>query len=130
MSAKHRTWETLFSVVLVLALVFGVLPVQTAHAEAATTFVRTGGDDVNCNGSADVDFDAAVAPACALKTIQKGIELAAAGDTIQVAAGEYVESGQILITKNLTITGAGKDVTIIKPAQDTGSSGDSQAWIA
>jgi hypothetical protein len=51
------------------------------------------------------------------------------GHTIEVDAGTYVEAGQIVINKNLTIIGANKDTTIIKPAQDTGGSGDARGWF-
>jgi hypothetical protein len=47
-------------------------------------------------------------------TIQKAVDSASAGDTIHVAAGTYVQTGQIIIAKNLTIIGADRDTTIIK----------------
>ena len=62
-------------------------------------------------------------------TIQAAIAAAVAGDTINVAPGEYVEVGQIVIDKNLTIVGADKATTIIKPAQDTGNGGDARGWF-
>lgn len=61
-------------------------------------------------------------------TIQKAVGSASSGGTVHVAAGTYVETGQIVIEKNLSIVGADKTTTIIKPAQDTGSSGDARAW--
>ncbi len=62
-------------------------------------------------------------------TIQSAIDSAAAGDTINVGAGTYVESGQIVIDKNLSIVGADKTTTIIKPGNDTVGDGDSGTFI-
>jgi len=61
-------------------------------------------------------------------TIQAAIIAAASGDTIHVAAGTYTEVGQIVISKNLTIVGADRATTIIKPSANTGNSGDGKAW--
>lgn len=51
--------------------------------------------------------------------------------TINVAPGTYTEVGQIVINRDLTIIGADKTTTIIKPAQDTGDpfSGDARGWF-
>ena len=60
------------------------------------------------------------------------LQVAQAGDIINVAQGTYVENGQIVINKNLSIVGANKATTIIKPAQGTGGSGylaDNTSWI-
>jgi len=62
-------------------------------------------------------------------TIQEAITAASDGDTINVEAGTYTETGQIVINKNLTIIGAGSSSTIIKPSVDTGNSGDSRGWF-
>jgi hypothetical protein len=51
------------------------------------------------------------------------------GSTVDVAAGTYVETGQIVIGEDLSIVGAGAPQTIIKPAADTGSSGDARGWF-
>jgi hypothetical protein len=50
------------------------------------------------------------------KVIQNAINYATAGNTVNVAAGTYTEVGQLVINKNLTITGANKTTTIIKPS--------------
>ena len=61
--------------------------------------------------------------------IQDGIAAAVADDTINVAAGTYVEVDQIVIGNNLTIMGEDKETTVIKPAQNTGVSGDARGWF-
>lgn len=63
------------------------------------------------------------------ETLQAAIAAATDGETINVAPGTYVEVGQIVINKSLTIIGADKATTIIKPAQDTSDSGDSRGWF-
>ena len=64
----------------------------------------------------------------AYATIQKGIDTVADAGRVHVAAGKYVETGQIVIDSDLTIIGDASDKPIIKPGQDTGSSGDSKGW--
>lgn len=48
------------------------------------------------------------------KTIQKAIDSATAGDTINVLAGTYSEN--VIVTKSLTLTGAGAATTTVYPA--------------
>ncbi len=71
-------------------------PAATWYADAA------GGNDGNDCQTAGT--------ACA--TIGAAIGKAAGGDTIQIAAGTYLESG-LRITESLTLQGAGADVTIL-----------------
>ena len=59
-------------------------------------------------------------------TIQAAVMAASNNDNITVDAGTYIEVGQILIDKNLTITGADKTTTFIKPSANTAYGG---AWI-
>lgn len=75
-------------------------------------------DDLVCGGNSPC-----------FETIQEGINEVVAGGTVNVAAGEYVEVGQIVIEKDLTIIGEDKATTIIKPAQNTGSTGDPRGWF-
>ena len=54
-------------------------------------------------------------------TLQAAIAAASSGDTIAIASGTYIETGQIVIDKNLTITGAGMGSTILNKAEDSGN---------
>lgn len=60
--------------------------------------------------------------------LKNAVEKALSGDTINVAAGTYEEGPQFHIDKDLTIQGVDKNTTIIKPAGNTGSSGDARGW--
>lgn len=64
-------------------------------------------------------------------TIQAAVQDANAtgGNDIQVVAGTYIESGQIVIDKDLSITGAGMGTSIVKTDQNTGTSGDARGWF-
>jgi len=65
-------------------------------------------------------------PGSQYKKLQKAVDAASAGDTIQVCAGTYVEgSGKqgtsaLTIDKNLTIAGAGADQVTIEPSSKKG----------
>ncbi|MBU0757152.1 MAG: right-handed parallel beta-helix repeat-containing protein [Nanoarchaeota archaeon] len=59
--------------------------------------------------------------------IQNAVPAAVDGGIINVHEGIYEETGQIVIDKDLTISGNSKP--IIKPTADTGASGDSRGWF-
>jgi hypothetical protein len=71
---------------------------------AASVYVRPGGDDTECNGTADADFSAGVAPACAVATISRALQLADTGGVVNVAAGQYL-LGSVDITRPVTLNG-------------------------
>jgi parallel beta-helix repeat protein len=81
----------------------GVLPFAAMSAGAATTrYVSPSGTD-----TANVTCDS-VHPC---KTVQHAVDVATPGDTIQIAAGTYVE--QVQIGKSIRVVGAGTDKTVI-----------------
>lgn len=111
------------SILVVVALVLTLAASLAVGATNDTIYVdgEHGVDEDNCGSGPSGD---------ACKTIQYAIsDVAEAGDTIEVAAGEYVEVGQIVIDKDLSIVGENMDTTIIKPDGDTGSSGDDRGWF-
>ena len=105
-----------------------VTTIKTKHTDARVTLQTAWGGDFTDGTFNIVDLDA---PSVGdpFRYIQSAITIASSSDTINVAAGTYVETGQIVINKNLTIVGADKTTTIIKPAQNTGGSGDARGWF-
>lgn len=104
MSTVHKSSlariAAILGMVVVLALILGGLP---GGASAASVIYVDGVSGLDSNdGSAAHPY----------KTIQKGVNEALAGDTIQVAAATYVE--QVSVNKSLTLVGAGPVTTIIQ----------------
>ncbi len=79
----------------------GALFLLFSQAHAATTYyVAATGNDSTGTGTQVLPY----------ATIQKAVTIAAAGDTISVAAGSYSVGSEIQITKALTIVGAQQGV--------------------
>jgi hypothetical protein len=62
-------------------------------------------------------------------SIQAGVNASNPGGTVNAKAGTYTEIGQIVIGKNLSLAGAKASTTVVKPAGDTGSSGNARGWF-
>ena len=99
MTRTALRWSVLFVLVTSMFVAFAA-----TTAAAGLIYVRSGGNDTLCNGTANVDDSAGVEPNCAVQTVGKGIALADSGGTVQVAAGTYAES--VTISKPLTLNGA------------------------
>jgi len=100
--------------ILIIMLILAAWLMPAAHA-AAPIYVRPGGDDTNCDGTADVDYPGSGGPglACAVKTIQKGVDLVDVGGTVYVRTGTYVLSSQVNLNKaNITVDGDGAGSTV------------------
>ncbi len=59
--------------------------------------------------------------------VEEGIGLLS-GSTLNVAPGTYVEAGQIVIDRDVTILGNASNKPVIQTDGDTGSSGDAKGW--
>ena len=81
-------------------------------------------DDDYCDGCAN---DGHIWGYDAFDNIKDGIA-AVEGSTVNVAPGTYVEDGQIVIDKDVTIVGDSGDRPVVKTNADTGSGGDSRGW--
>ncbi len=114
-----KRWVRLLMALLLWATVLTagwvLNPAATAWA-AAPIYVRPDGDDVNCNGTVDVAYPGSGGPglACAVQTIQQGVDLVDPGGTVYVAAGTFTEN--LIIDKSITLSGAGQGNTILYPA--------------
>ena len=74
-------------------------PTPTSTPVIADLYVRTDGDDTNCNGMANVAYPGSGSGlACALASIPAAVTSASTGNTIHVAAGTYA------LTSDLTVT--------------------------
>jgi parallel beta-helix repeat protein len=104
---------TKFFTITLVVLFLVMVPLSTVKA-AAPIYVQPGGDDTQCDGTVAADYSVGVAPACAVKTIQRGVDLVDAGGTVNVAAGTYVEN--IVVNKAVELSGAGVGASIIYPA--------------
>ena len=83
------------------------------------------------NATVDDDFTAATAGwgETAFASLQSALPAMEEGGTVAVNAGTYTEAGQIVIDRNVTIAGAGAASVTVKPAQDTGGTGDARGWF-
>jgi hypothetical protein len=78
---------------------------QNAGTTLSTYYVSTLGSDLNDGSSARP-----------WRTLKYAVTKAQAGYTIQVAAGTYVEYGQVVVPEGVSIAGAGIDQTIFRIA--------------
>jgi hypothetical protein len=92
------------NILLTFVIIFSFLPIQAVNAYGPTTiYVRFEGNDLLCDGSANVDYDGGIAPACAFATIPAAIAAASSGNIIYVSGG-YSFSEPIVIDKSIQIT--------------------------
>ncbi len=110
---RHRVFGSLLAhgrfllVAAILLGTFGTLGIGGMAVNAATLNVSPSGTDSGTCGTGTP-----------CKTIGQAVTNAASGDTVNVAAGTYIE--QVSIAKSLTLTGAGAANTIIKAPAATG----------
>ncbi|MGZ3796192.1 MAG: hypothetical protein ACXVB1_07505 [Pseudobdellovibrionaceae bacterium] len=74
-----------------------------SFANASTYHVRKDGSDTSCNGS--VNASSSFAPNCAFLTIQKGVNIAKAGDRVDVHTGDYTSASITSMTSGTSSNG-------------------------
>ncbi len=103
--------------ILGLGVLWWVPTEQPVNAQSTVIYVRPGGNNVNCNGTVDVDYPGSGGPGldCAVQTIARGVSIVISGGTVFVAAGTYAEN--VTINKTLTLQGAnapdGPDAAVV-----------------
>jgi len=87
-----------------------VILLLSVYAKATTYYVSTTGNDTSGDGSTSLPW----------KTLKYAVGRVAAnqGHIIQLSSGTFIESGLIEVPLGVTIIGAGKDVTILKAANN------------
>jgi predicted outer membrane repeat protein len=110
---KHGGGEKIKKQITVLSFALIILLVSVSTVSATDIYVNTTGNDTTGSGTAENPF----------LTIEKGVNIAKAGDTVNIADGIYSGTGNnnITITKNMNITGQSQTGTIIN--------GTSKNWI-
>jgi predicted outer membrane repeat protein len=100
-----------YFVILCILLCAMLTPWQVASA-APVIFVRIDGHDSLCTGTVDAAYPGSgSSQPCAKQTIQAGVDAVDTGGTVNVRLGSF--AGGISITDDLTLQGAGTDLTII-----------------
>ncbi|MBI4178906.1 right-handed parallel beta-helix repeat-containing protein [bacterium] len=79
--------------------------ITAAHTGSIWYVNASTGHDTLGNGTSSSPF----------KTIQRGVNSAAAGETVQIAAGTYTETTILITTSNIALVGADSRTTIIDP---------------
>ena len=103
------------ALILLISLVFVLTLIPSAYA-ATPIYVRTDGNDVECDGTADVAYPGGSGPlACAVQTIGQGVALVDPGGTVYVRTGVYVLSAVVNANKTgITLDGDGAGATIVQ----------------
>ncbi len=117
-----KKWFIL-SLSLILGGVFLLSTAIPATADSSVIYVRTDGDDTNCNGTTDAPYPGSGGPGlnCAVKTIQKGITLVSVAGTVYVRDGTYIEN-VVILNKNLKLLSInGRSNTTIQGSSGIGS---------
>jgi hypothetical protein len=108
-------------------------PVYGKDLHVRVTLVHNGNVDISTQ---TVAIDPApilnITSTLGYPTIQTAVAAATAGDIIEIQPADYIEPGQIIIDKDLTLQGKGKTMTTLRSNYNTVSSGhgnDFSAWI-
>ena len=83
--------------------------------------MRTDGSSTACDGSADAAFSAGALGACAVSSVQKGVDNVQPSGTVRIGAGAFNGADAAVFTsKSVTIQGASRTTTILDGTGLTG----------
>ncbi|HPH98256.1 MAG TPA: Calx-beta domain-containing protein [Anaerolineaceae bacterium] len=104
-----KLFQTCLAALVGLALALClVLPGGAASAAVSTVYVRTDGNDYNCDGTADAAYPGGTGTyACAFQTLSRGILMVSYGGTVYVNGGT---SDLVTINKSVTVIGTNTPV--------------------
>ncbi|MCS7246697.1 MAG: right-handed parallel beta-helix repeat-containing protein [Anaerolineales bacterium] len=112
---------TLLHTLNILVSLLVVFSLVTPTSAASPIYVRIDGHDTECNGTANVAYSGSAKPNCAVRTVQKGIDLVDIGGTVYVNDGVYNENITIL-NKNVKLLSInGRSSTTIQGVSGVGS---------
>ena len=96
----------------VIAIVVMAVAFPQLSYAATPIYVRIDGNDAECNGEADAAYPGGSGPLpCAKLTVSAAITTVDPGGTVMIGAGTFTEN--LVVSKNLTLDGAGRTSTIL-----------------
>ena len=111
---RHSVFRSCLLVLLVATFALGAGNILPALAQTTTVYVNDDWAGMTVGEDPDGTGPALVFGTDAFATIQAGVDAVAAGGTVNVAAGTYLEA--VTVSKSLVLQGASRSAVVIGPA--------------